>query len=56
MYLNKLDKIRSDAAECARIRDQTTDRATREVFICLHTRLKLIEDQIERSMLQLKTG
>ena len=56
MYLSKLDKIRNDAAECARMRDQATDKATREVFSRLHARLKLLGDQVETSMLQRKTG
>lgn len=52
MYLNKLAKIRNDAAECARLRDQTTDKATWEIFSRLHARLNQLGDQVEAAMLR----
>lgn len=47
MHLKKLERIRQYAAECARVRDLTTDRATQKSFRRLAERLNAIADQIE---------
>jgi hypothetical protein len=56
-YLAQLEKLRTDAAECARIRDLATDTAKRELFDRLASHLTVLADQVEREMLNRgKTG
>jgi len=45
-----LDKLRSDAAEAALIRDLATDRAKREMFDRLAQHLDQLADDVERAM------
>jgi hypothetical protein len=44
MYLNKLEKIQSDAAECARVRDLATDDVAREALDRVVNRLNEIAE------------
>jgi hypothetical protein len=57
-YLSHLEKLRKEAAECALIRDLTTDKAKRETFDRLVSHLTVLADQIELEMLKIskKTG
>ena len=50
-YQALLEKLRSDAAECALIRELTTDAAKRELFDRLATHLGVLADQVEEAML-----
>ncbi|WP_315703849.1 MULTISPECIES: hypothetical protein [unclassified Bradyrhizobium] len=45
-----LDKLRADAAECAMIRDLTTDRAKRELFGRLADHLDVLASEVERAV------
>ena len=49
-YQAQLEKLRTDAAECALIRDLTTDRAKREMFDRLHRHLNALADEVEKAM------
>jgi hypothetical protein len=49
-YQAQLEKLRTDAAECALIRDLTTDRAKREMFDRLHRHLSALADEVEKAM------
>ncbi len=51
-YQAQIEKLRKDAAECALIRDLTTDKAKREVFGRLASHLSLLADQVEVAMLE----
>jgi hypothetical protein len=55
-YLAQVEKLRKDAAECALIRDLATDKAKREMFDRLDAHLTTLADQVERAMLERKTG
>ena len=55
-YLAQVEKLRKDAAECALIRDLTTDQAKRELFDRLASHLTLLADQVEEALLHRKTG
>jgi hypothetical protein len=55
-YLAQVEKLRKDAAECALIRDLTTDQAKRDLFDRLHSHLTVLADQVEQAMLQRKTA
>ena len=55
-YQAQLEKLRSDAAECALIRDLATDKAKREMFDRLSNHLTVLADQVELAMLKRKTG
>jgi hypothetical protein len=52
-YQAAVDKLRTDAADAARIRDLATDISKREMFDRLHQHLNRLADEIERVM---KTG
>lgn len=54
-YQTRLEKLRSDAAECALIRDLATDVAKRELFDRLAKHLTVLADQVEMAM-PAKTG
>jgi hypothetical protein len=45
-----LEKLRSDAAECAVIRDLATDQTKRELFTRLAAHLETLALEIERAM------
>ena len=53
-YQTHLEKLRTDAAECALIRDLATDHAKREMFDRLAVHLNGLADQVEQAMLQRK--
>ena len=55
-YQAQAEKLRKDAAECALIRDLATDKAKRELFDRLAAHLSVLADQVERAMLELKSG
>jgi hypothetical protein len=55
-YLAQLEKLRSEAAECALIRDLATDKTKREMFDRLCSHLTLLADQIELAMIERKNG
>jgi hypothetical protein len=50
--LAQLEKLRSDAAECALIRDLATDPKKRELFDRLAAHLSLLASEVERAMLE----
>lgn len=54
--LARLEKLRTDAAECALIRDLATDPAKRALFDRLANHLTLLADQVETAMLERKNG
>jgi hypothetical protein len=45
-----LEKLRSDAAECAMIRDLATDQTKRELFTRLAVHLETLALEIERAI------
>ena len=49
-YQASVEKLRSDAAEAALIRDLNTDGAKREVFNRLYEHLNRLADEVERAM------
>jgi hypothetical protein len=49
-YEASLEKLRSDAAEAALIRDLATDMAKREMFDRLAQHLDRLADDVERAM------
>lgn len=55
-YQAQAEKLRKDAAECALIRDLATDKAKREMFDRLVAHLTVLADQVERAMLERKSG
>lgn len=55
-YQAQLEKLRTDAAECALIRDLATEPAKRELFNRLANHLSILADQVEMAMLERKTG
>ena len=50
--LAQLEKLRSEAAECALIRDLATDPKKRELFDRLAAHLSLLASEVERAMLE----
>lgn len=44
--LDRLEKLRTDAAECALIRDLATDKAKRTLFDRLASHLTILADQV----------
>jgi hypothetical protein len=54
-YQAHLEKLRTDAAECALIRDLATDPAKRELFDRLAVHLSSLANQVEAAMLHLET-
>jgi hypothetical protein len=55
-YLARLESLRTDAAECARIRDLATDGAKRDLFDRLAAHLTVLADQVEIAILERKSG
>jgi hypothetical protein len=53
-YQAQAEKLRTEAAECALIRDLATDKAKREMFDRLATDLTVLADQIELAILERK--
>jgi hypothetical protein len=54
-YQASLEKLRTDAAEAALIRDLATDPAKREMFDRLAVHLSNLADQVEMVMLDSKS-
>jgi hypothetical protein len=50
-YQTQLEKLRRDAAECARIRDLAPDKAKRAMFDRLASHLTVLADQVEMAMI-----
>jgi len=48
----QLEKLRTDAAECALIRDLATDPKKRELFDRLAAHLMVLASEVERAMLE----
>jgi hypothetical protein len=46
----QLEKLRTDAAECALIRDLATDTEKRQLFTRLAAHLDTLADEVERAM------
>ena len=46
-YLACIEKLRSDAAEAALIRDRATDQAKRDMYDRLHAHLNRLADEVE---------
>jgi hypothetical protein len=53
-YQARLEKLRTDAAECRLICDLATDKAKRDLFDRLATHLTALADQVEMEMLSRK--
>jgi hypothetical protein len=51
-YLASIEKLRSDAAEAALIRDLATDPTKRDMFDRLHAHLNRLADEVEHAMNQ----
>jgi hypothetical protein len=49
-YQASIEKLRTDAAEAALIRDLTTDKTKREMFDRLHQHLNRLADEVEQAM------
>jgi len=49
-YQTAIEKLRSDAAEAALIRDLATDMTKRETFDRLHQHLTRLADEVEQAM------
>jgi hypothetical protein len=55
-YQASLEKLRTDAAEAALIRDLATDMAKREIFDRLAKHLDQLADDVERAMNAIKVS
>ena len=55
-YLASVEKLRTDAAEAALIRDLATDTTKREMFNLLHEHLSRLADEVEKAMNSPKTA
>ena len=49
-YQASLEKLRTDAAEAALIRDLATDQTKQQMFNRLHEHLKRLADEVEAAM------
>ncbi len=50
-YQAQIEKLRRDAAECARIRDLASDKAKRAMSDRLASHLTVLADQVEMAMI-----
>jgi hypothetical protein len=55
-FQTRLEKLRTDAAECRLISAVATDAAKRELFDRLASHLTLLADQVEIELLRQKTA
>jgi hypothetical protein len=55
-YLAQVEKLRQDAAECARVRDLAANQEKRDLFGRLASHLTLLADQVEMALLGHKAG
>jgi hypothetical protein len=53
-FQTRLEKLRTDAAECRLISDLATDPGKREIFDRLAMHLTVLADQVEEAMLHFK--
>lgn len=51
-YMKHLQKLRADAAECAKVRDLAKDKAKRATFDRLVAHLSTLADQVELAMIE----
>ncbi|MCP3459633.1 hypothetical protein [Bradyrhizobium sp. CCGUVB23] len=51
----QLEKLRTEAAECALIRDLATDKKKRELFAKLADHLAVLAEEVERAMTEMGT-
>jgi hypothetical protein len=49
-YQASIQKLRTDAAEAALVRDLTTDPVKRDMYSRLHDHLNRLADEVERAM------
>ena len=49
-YQTAIEKLRSDAAEAALIRDLATDKTKREMYDRLHQHLNRLAEEVEQAM------
>jgi hypothetical protein len=55
-YRASVEKLRTDAADAALIRDLSTDLVKREIYDRLHRHLSELADEVERAMNAPKTA
>jgi len=55
-YRASVEKLRTDAADAALIRDLSTDLVKREIYHRLHRHLSELADEVERAMNAPKTA
>ena len=55
-FQTHLENLRREAAECARIRDLTTDKVKWEMFDRMALHLSSLADQVEEAMLHWRPG
>jgi hypothetical protein len=55
-YRASVEKLRTDAADAALIRDLSTDLVKREIYDRLHRHLSELADEVERTMNAPKTA
>jgi hypothetical protein len=48
-YLASIEKLRTDAAEAALIRDLSADPTKREIFDRLHKHLSMLAEEVEKA-------
>ena len=51
-YLDHIEKLRKEAAECSLIRDLATDKSKRETFDRLASHLTVLADQVELAFIE----
>ena len=51
-YQASIQKLRTDAAEAALVRDLTTDPVKRDMYSRLHDHLNRLADEVERAMVR----
>jgi hypothetical protein len=55
-YQAQIEKLRTEAAECALIRDLATDKAKRELFDRLAQHLNALANDVEKEIQKRKTA
>jgi hypothetical protein len=55
-YQTSVEKLRTDAAEAALVRDLATEPTKREMFNRLHEHLSRLADEVEQAMNARKTA
>jgi hypothetical protein len=54
-YQASIEKLRTDAAEAALVRDLAADRVKRDIYSRLHDHLIRLADEVERAMIMSKS-